>query len=153
MSALLSDYSNPEVFWSRVDRTPACWLWTGSLQEGYGRLKLVGGKVARAHRVSYELENGPIAEGMVIDHLCRNRACVNPSHLEAVSDRVNIQRGTLGYHNRAKCKYGHDVSQPEQVYTDRKGWRNCRECRRIWRKEWRERNEETTLELPRWASL
>ena len=70
-----------------------CWLWQGELnRNGYGRV-WVQGKRLMAHRVIYEAIIGPIPEGMVLDHLCRNRACCNPQHLEPVTVRENTHRG------------------------------------------------------------
>src|SRR5450755_3951408 len=74
-----------ERFWARVDKqTDGCWVWTGALRTGYGTLS-VSGKNVPAHRFSYELLVGIIPDGLQIDHLCRNRACVNPEHLEPVT--------------------------------------------------------------------
>jgi hypothetical protein len=76
----------------RVDEN-GCWLWTGSLNnKGYAQLG-VAGRVRSAHRVAYELFKGAIPDGLQIDHLCRVRQCVNPDHLEAVTQSVNIRRG------------------------------------------------------------
>ena len=72
-----------------------CMEWTGHLARGYGYVRH-NGKRTVAHRVAYELERGAIPDGMVIDHLCRNRACINPWHLEATSQAVNVRRGLKG---------------------------------------------------------
>jgi len=87
-----------ERFWARVDRDGPvhrwlgqCWVWTGALANGYGHLT-VDGKNTPSHRFAYELHHGPIPEGMHIDHLCRNRACCNPEHLEPVSPQINKLR-------------------------------------------------------------
>lgn len=83
--------STEERFWSRVETGPSCWLWTGAqVTGGYGIL-LESGAEVRAHRLSYELHYGVIQEGLVIDHMCHNPACVNPSHLRAVPQQWNAQ--------------------------------------------------------------
>ncbi len=79
-----------------LEPSSECWLWTGSKRGGYGRLRLSATGSVEAHRASYEYHVGPIAEGLVIDHLCRNRACINPAHLEPVTNRENIRRGMAG---------------------------------------------------------
>lgn len=115
------------LFWSHVDRGPDCWEWAGHRNvDGYGKSK---GRLA--HRVAYELEVGPIPDGLTLDHLCRNRACVRPSHLEPVSLLENIRRSpdTEASKNAAKthCPQGHAYTE-ENIGRKSNGARSCRTC-------------------------
>lgn len=90
-----------ELHVERVTET-GCWIWVGRLnRNGYGRICL-GGREPMAHRVSYELHVGPIPDGLVLDHLCRVRCCVNPFHLEPVTVQVNTLRGGAKLFGRDK---------------------------------------------------
>lgn len=83
-----------ERFWAKVDRTEGCWNWTGArINNGYGQIRIGGAKTPRivAHRLSWEMANGPIPEGMFIDHTCHNRACVKPEHLRPVTHKQNCE--------------------------------------------------------------
>lgn len=100
-------------------------------KHGYGKVRVGGGKIARAHRVAYECAKGPIPDGLVIDHLCRNKACCNPDHLEAVTQRENTLRGMGPSANAAKlthCKRGHPFDSANTSINTR-GHRVCRACR------------------------
>jgi hypothetical protein len=87
--------------WGRVDFEGECWVWLGALNAaGYGHLRRFG----YAHRLSWEMLRGPIPQGMTIDHLCRNRKCVRPDHLEVVSRAENVRRENA---SRSHCPQGH----------------------------------------------
>lgn len=114
----------------------ACIEWIGTrYNNGYGAVGIRTHHKQLAHRLAYELANGPIPEGMVVDHLCRNRACVNASHLEIVTNEENLRRG-LGFRLRngmdAKCIHGHDYT-PENTYINPNdpSDRRCRTCARL----------------------
>lgn len=129
-----------------IDKTDDCWNWTGSrTASGYGRLK-VAGKMRRAHRLTYELLVGPIPEGLVLDHLCRNRLCVRPTHLEPVTERENILRGEGWAALNARkthCERGHELS-PDNTYVDPRGGRICRTCSHEIKRRYVERQRELT---------
>ena len=118
-------------FWERVNKTRQCWLWTGAItNKGYGTFSTV--RTLRAHRVAYELCVGAIPEGLTLDHLCRNRACVNSAHLEPVTNKQNVLRGegiTAALAARDCCASGHPLSG-ENVRIDASGHRRCRACGR-----------------------
>lgn len=123
-----------------IEKTADCWYWTGSISgTGYGQIGSRD-KVLVAHRVVYETLVGQIPKGLHLDHLCRNKLCVNPQHLEPVSPKVNILRGVgLAAVNsrKVKCtKFGHPLSGVN-LYVDPRGKRECRECRKVAQKKWR----------------
>lgn len=138
------------TFWDRVDASGDCWEWQGPRARGYGRVS-IDGRMRPAHRVAYETLVGPVPEGLVLDHLCRVRACVNPDHLEPVTNRENVLRGvgpTARHAVQTHCGKGHPFT-PENTYWSEKAGRRCRACdlasvtaRRIRGRqdpEWRER--------------
>lgn len=105
---------------------PGCWLWKGTLDRiGYGNV-VVERHTYRAHRVVYEALIGPIGDGLELDHLCRNKACVNPAHLEPVTHSENLRRH---YATVTSCPHGHDYDEVN-TYRDTSGKRRCRSCMR-----------------------
>lgn len=110
-----------------------CWLWMGAhtRKTGYGCFYEEGAQVG-SHVFSYRHFVGPIPDGFDIDHLCRNRCCVNPNHLEAVPRQVNAARGLCGHHMKGKtrCSKGHALDD-ENTYLRANGNRSCRICERF----------------------
>jgi hypothetical protein len=125
-------------FWSHVEKGPRCWKWTASIAtNGYGCFSYGGRKGHRiaAHRFSWLLDGRQLVTGLDLDHLCRNRACVRPDHLEQVTRRENLLRGAnprISAYRRGECLRGHKTTPYVQ----------CRECRDAWRKEYREKNKD-----------
>ncbi len=144
MTDILSRISELErVFWSKVDkRGPnGCWMWTGGTGgSGYGRIYVGRREVAWAHRLSHELHKGAVPEGLQVDHLCRNKVCVNPDHLEAVTSRENTLRGVGPSAQNARkthCRRGHPLAgdnlallHKRSASGETRAVRKCRACHR-----------------------
>lgn len=121
-----------ERFWSKVTKTPTCWLWTAVTSAGYGTIwvrEIQGYEFA--HRVSWRLAGRLLTPGLQLDHLCRTPICVNPDHLQEVSARTNTLRGigpTAINARKTHCIHGHEFSAANTVWRSN-GQRKCRACR------------------------
>lgn len=129
-------------FWKKVTITKTCWIWSGGKNnKGYGSF-CINGKSCFAHRYSYEQIKGKIPDGLTIDHLCRNPSCVNPAHLEPVSNRENTLRGNGASAVNARkvvCKRGHPFDRLKNGEYGLE--RDCTKCRLILQRRWRKNKQ------------
>jgi hypothetical protein len=127
-----------------------CWMWGGYLNEdGYGQFS-ISRRMLKAHRVAYELFSGKIPPNLQIDHLCRNRSCVNPAHLEPVTSIENTRRGNsaLTRSKKTHCPAGHPYDG-DNLYRSPNGWsRQCKTCIRESKRRRRARAKEALVQLP-----
>lgn len=132
-------------FWDKVSRPEGCWKWTGvKNQFGYGRLR-TGKSMIVAHRVSWQIHNGPIPKGMSVLHKCDNPECTNPEHLflgtysDNAKDMVAKKRHNMA--RKTHCKRDHSLSG-ENLKIDTNNNRQCKKCNALRAKKWRDKNEE-----------
>jgi HNH endonuclease len=124
-----------------------CWEWTGGKTDGYGRI-WDGKKMRPVHRVVYEFFRGKISGELVLDHLCRNRACCNPDHLQLVTNKENILRGNGSPAQNSKkthCPKGHPLSGDNLSFLSSKKQRRCVQCHRDENLKYRLRKKEKEL--------
>lgn len=133
-----------ERFWSKVEKTNSCWLWTDALtHNGYGKFR-VKEKTVRAHRIAYEIQKGMIPDGLILDHLYRVRRCVNPEHLEIVTHKENKIRGESNnqYRGKTHCIRGHEFTKENtrlrefkhKITGDITFKRDCKTCHGLYNK-------------------
>lgn len=132
-----------ERFWNKIVKSDTCWIWMGQItDDGYG-CAFDKGKEIKAHRLSYELNVGPIPDGLEIDHTChtcknckggvtcRHRRCVNPDHLEPVTRVENVRRGvsfSAVNSRKTHCKRGHPLCAENVYFYNNGRYRSCRTC-------------------------
>lgn len=125
-----------ERFFGRVEKTESCWNWLGGTGKGGYGIFRISSTQYYVHRVSWAIANGGTPGSLCIDHLCKNRTCVNPSHMELVTLAVNTMRGDTSSSipvinsRKTHCIRGHEFNE-DNVFFDAKGSRRCRECFRI----------------------
>lgn len=126
--------SETERFWPKVEKTEDCWIWRASLKDGYGAFRTAEQITVRAHKWLWEDINGKTPAGLELDHLCNNRACVRPEHLEPVTHQENCSRALPGKRSWRKniihCPKGHEYSKGTYyVRAGRSIHRQCKECK------------------------
>lgn len=142
LKAIPYEYQTRFLRLIRVSET-GCWNWTGNThpKSQYGRFWVSRHTDRLAHRLAYEWSGQDIPEGLVIDHLCRNRICVNPSHMQPVTLVENVMRGESVWAVNARkthCLRGHEFTA-ENTWISKRNERHCRECTRIRKREARAR--------------
>ena len=127
-------------FWYKVDKMGCCWYWIASTHSnGYGQFSYHG-KNKLAHRLSYEDKYGDIPQGLVMNHICRTRHCVNPDHLEVITLEKNIQIGISVNRNKTHCKREHEYTE-ENTHIRSTGFRQCRTCALISKRKYNQRKK------------
>lgn len=138
----IPNFESHEKLFKRISMSGDCWVWNGSRTNGgYGYLTIHSNKYL-AHRVSFSIFNGDLDNSLVIDHTCKNRACINPDHLRQVTIKENTLFNSLaltaGNSLKESCKNGHPFT-PKNTYPIPSGGRACRICRSFYSEKYKEK--------------
>jgi hypothetical protein len=142
---LLDSIDIPPEFWDRVVTTPGCWRWNGwhHTKTGYPgvtisptRWKADRKRNLLVHRLMYWAMNGSLSDSLVVDHLCNNRWCINPLHLEETTQRENLARAPHNHRDATHCVNGHEFTAANTYEYPSGNQRGCRECRRQYSREY-----------------
>lgn len=148
-----------ERFWQHtaVAGPDECWLWKlRPTSRGYGRMTTPLGSSTPAHRVSVLLSGREIPDDHVVDHICRNRMCVNPSHLRVVTPKINGLENNISppamNAKRTHCSKGHEFNETNS-FVSKRGWRVCRPCQELRDAEYRARKGQRNFKRPEFRHL
>jgi hypothetical protein len=139
----------PERFQRKVTVCRACWIWTGATAKGYAHYQFEG-KLGPGHRFSYEFFHGNIPDGLVLDHKCRNRLCVNPLHLEPVTVHENVKRSLPFRKYATACPNGHEYTDGSYYLVVGK---RCKKCAATHGATRRKRAKTNIVRKPHWNSV
>lgn len=137
MAGKKSELSLEERFWAKVDKSRDCWLWTAATNGTYGVMGS-GNERDYAHRLAVIFDGRGIPKGMQVDHLCRNKLCVRPDHLDIVTPKENfsrVPRETMRHvirsRTRVRCGKGHPLTSDNVFHRKNESFRRCRTCHRL----------------------
>lgn len=135
---ILSTEGESRRFWSKVEKTDDCWNWISAITKNGYALFMLRGRSVYSHRVSFLESHGSVSDTLVIDHLCRNRKCVNPSHMREITRGENVRIGRFVQREKTHCDHGHPLSG-DNVARRGRNMRVCKLCHSRRNKEYRAR--------------
>ncbi len=126
---------NLTLFWQKVEKSESCWVWKAAKdRDGYGVWSTREGgrlKQYRVHRLSFSIANDGIDNSLTIDHLCKNKLCLNPAHLEQVTIGENVRRSDSFNRLKTHCKNGHEFNEANTYNGPGRQHRQCKKCHAV----------------------